>query len=118
MRDGQLCKSTTTAPHTMLAVKALQSTVDVLPLATPHIYTPTNCCAALPNGWVHTKLRRIRPLAYKNAAPPIPRRVLCGGSWLQPARGPAGCRINQAVTQHLRSRSPCSLTLPGSDDGH
>ena len=40
--------STITAPHTMLAVKALQSTADVLPLATPHIYTPTNkLCSAL-----------------------------------------------------------------------
>ena len=74
MRDGHLCMSTITAPHTMLAVKALQSTADVLPLATPHIYTvPQTRCAALSNGWVHTKVRRIQPLAYKNAAPPTPR---------------------------------------------
>ena len=35
MRGGQLCMSTIAAPHTMLAVKVLQSTAEVLPLATP-----------------------------------------------------------------------------------
>ena len=48
MRGGQLCMSTIAAPHTMLAVKVHQSTADVLPLATPHIYTvPQTRCAAL-----------------------------------------------------------------------
>ena len=40
--------STIAAPHTMLAVKVLQFTAEVLPFATPpHLCCPTNkvCCA-------------------------------------------------------------------------